>query len=56
MDCFPEWISVAYYTKKRQDVANFLSTGEENSGLAKERKMKMSLFYVESDRITSSGI
>jgi len=44
--------SVVYYTKKRQDVANYLSTGEENTGLAKEGKMKRSPFYVESDRKT----
>jgi len=41
---------VAYYTKKRQDVANYLSTGEENTGLFEDGKMKMSPFYVEGDR------
>jgi hypothetical protein len=41
---------VAYYTKRRQDVANFLSTIKGNKGLFKERKIKMSHFYVESDR------
>jgi len=42
--------SVVYYTKKRQDGANFLSTSEKNQGMAKEEKMKMSPFYVEGDR------
>jgi hypothetical protein len=42
--------SVAYYTEKRQDAANFLSTGEKNQGLAKEGEIKMSPFYVEGDR------
>jgi hypothetical protein len=44
------WASVAYYTKKRQDDANELSTGIENKGLAKEEKMKMLPFYAEGDR------
>ena len=43
-------LSVAYYTKKRQDVANYLSTSEENKGLSKERKMRMSPFYAEGDK------
>ena len=42
--------TVAYYTKKRHGVANYLSTGEGNNGLAKEEKPKMSPFYVEGDR------
>ena len=45
-------IYVAYWAKMRQDDANYLSTGEENTGLAKEGKMKRSPFYVESDRKT----
>jgi hypothetical protein len=44
------WAFVAYYTKKRQDDANQLSTSEENKGLNKEEKMKMSPFYVEGDK------
>jgi len=35
---------VVYYTKKRHNDANYLSTGIENTGLAEERKMKMSPF------------
>jgi hypothetical protein len=34
----------------RQDDANLLSTSEENKGLAKEKKIKMSPFYVEGDK------
>ena len=33
--------SVVYYTKKRQDGANFLSTSEKNQGMAKEEKRKI---------------
>jgi len=40
-------LAVVYYTKKRQDEANFLSTGEENKGFFKKEKMKMSPFYAE---------
>jgi len=43
-------VSIVYYTKKRQGVANFLSTGDENKGMAKEEEMKMSPFYVEGDK------
>jgi hypothetical protein len=32
---FNAHLSFVYYTKKRQDVANLLSTGEENKGLSK---------------------
>jgi hypothetical protein len=35
--------------KKVTDDANYLSTGLENKGLAKERKIKMSSFYTEGD-------
>jgi len=42
--------TVEYYTKKRQDDANYLPTSEENKGLPKEEKMKKSPFYVEGDR------
>jgi hypothetical protein len=41
---------VAYQTKRRHGVANYLSTGEEISGLAKDGKMKMLPFYAEGDR------
>jgi hypothetical protein len=46
---------VAYYKKKRQDEATYLSTSEENQGLAKEEKMKMSPFCVEGDRVDVDG-
>jgi hypothetical protein len=32
---------VTYYTKKRQDDANYLSTSEENKGLVKGEKIKV---------------
>jgi hypothetical protein len=35
---------------KRQDDANKLSTSVEITGLAKEKKIKMSPFYAEDDR------
>jgi len=35
---------------KRQDDANKLSTSVEITGLVKEKKIKMSPFYVEGDR------
>jgi hypothetical protein len=41
---------VVYYTKKRQDDANLLSTMYEDKGLAKEQERKMSPFYVEGDK------
>jgi len=41
---------VVFWAKRRQDVANSLSTDDENSGLGKEGKMKMPLFCVEGDR------
>jgi hypothetical protein len=48
-------VLVAHYTKKRHDVASYLSTSEKNKGLSKERKMKMSPFYVGGDRKAGSG-
>jgi hypothetical protein len=41
---------VVYYTKKRQDNANDLFISEENKGLLKGEKTKMSPFWVEGDR------
>ena len=41
---------VVYYTKKRQDDANYLSTSKENKGLVKGEKIKMSFFHTEGDR------
>jgi hypothetical protein len=46
---------VANYIEKRHDDANYLYTGEENKGFAKERKTKMSPFYVEGDTTHSPG-
>jgi hypothetical protein len=46
----PSKLSFVYYTKKRHGVPNQLSTSEENKGLAKEKKIKMSPFYVEGER------
>ena len=43
---------VVYCTKTRQGEANFLSAGEENQGLAKGEKIRMSPFFVEGDRST----
>jgi hypothetical protein len=39
-----------YYTKKRQDDANLLSTSQEDKWLVKKEKIKMSLFYAEGDK------
>jgi hypothetical protein len=50
------YLSLIIIPKKRQDVAKFLSTGEENKGLFKEGKMEMSAFYVEGDRKGTLGI
>jgi hypothetical protein len=41
---------VVYYTKKRQDVANYSSRGEENKGLFKKREIRISSSYAEGDR------
>jgi hypothetical protein len=41
---------VVYYTKKRQDDANYSSTSEENSGLSEEERIKMLPFHTEGDR------
>jgi hypothetical protein len=50
---FNAHLSFVYYTKKRQDVANLLSTGEENKGLSKGGGgIRMSPFYVEGDKST----
>jgi len=35
---------IIYYTKKRQDDANYLFISEENKGLVKGEKIKMRLF------------
>jgi hypothetical protein len=37
--------------KKGQGMANFLFTSQENKGFSKEAKMKISPFYVGSDKI-----
>jgi hypothetical protein len=36
-------------------MSQYLSTIEENKGLAKKEKMKMSPFYVEGDRKANPG-
>ncbi len=41
---------VVNYAKKRQDVANYSSTGEENKGLSKKREIRISPSYAEGDR------
>jgi len=41
---------IAYYTEKRQGVANYLSTSKENKGLVREEEITMSPFYVEGDK------
>jgi hypothetical protein len=41
---------VDYYTKKRQDDANLLSTAEKNKGLAKGEKREILTFYAEDNR------
>jgi len=39
-----------YYTKKQQDDTNYLSTSEENKGLVKGEKIKVSFFHTEGAR------
>jgi hypothetical protein len=46
---------VVHCTKTRQGDANFLSTGRENKGQAKEEEMKMSPFDAEGDRKSMPG-
>jgi len=41
---------VVYYTKKRQDVANYPSKGKENKGLSKKREIRISSSDTEGDR------
>jgi hypothetical protein len=42
--------SVVYYTKKRQDDANYSFISEENKGLVKGEKTKMSPFHTKDDK------
>jgi len=47
---------LSYYTKKRQSVANYLLTSNENEGLVKEEEIAMSAFYAECNSDLGSKI